>query len=84
MIYELSGYKVGSKLELVEYLPSEGVGPRVAGNRSATCGELHNGVIVIRLVVDGLSRVVCDGYDGYNKLTECVIGVLGDGTSLIA
>ena len=31
----------------------------MAGNRSSACGELNNGVIVVCLVVDGLSRSAC-------------------------
>ena len=56
VVSELSGHEIGSKLELIEYLSTKGVGLGVAGNRSATCGEFHNGVIVALLVVDDLGK----------------------------
>ena len=54
VINELSGNEVGSKLELIEFFTAEGVGLGVPGYIATTCRELHNGVIVVCLVVDGL------------------------------
>ena len=76
MIYELSGNEIGSKLEFVEDLTTEGVSFGMAGDRSATCGELHNGVIVIRLVVDGLSRAACGSDHLLGHLTLGIIIIL--------
>ena len=76
MVNELSGNEVGSKLELVEHLTAEGVGLRVTCYRSSTCGELHNGVIVIRLVVDCLSRAACGSDNLLGYLTFGIVIIL--------
>ena len=59
MIYELTGNAIRAELKLVEYLASKGVGLRVAGNATVTCGEFHHSGVIGRFVVDGLSRSAC-------------------------
>ena len=76
VVNELSGNKVGSELELVEYLTTERVGPRVAGNRSVTCRELYNGLVIIGLVVDGLSRSACGSDHLLSHLTFGIVIIL--------
>ena len=56
VVYELSGNEVCSKLELIEYLTTEGVGLGVAGYVATACIELNGGVVIVCLIVDGLSR----------------------------
>ena len=76
VVNELSGNKVGSELELVEHLTTEGVGLGVAGNRSATCGELHNGLVIIGLVVDGLNGATCGSDNLLSHLTFGIVIIL--------
>lgn len=40
------------------------------------CGELHNGVIVIRLIVDGLSSAACGSNHLYGHLTFGIVIIL--------
>ena len=76
VVNELSGNEVGSELELVEYLTTEGVGLGVAGHRSSACRELHNGLVIIGLVVDGLSRAVCGRDNLLGHLTFGIVIIL--------
>ena len=76
VVNKLSGYEVGSKLELVEHLTVEGVGLGMAGNRSAACGELYNGVVIVGFVVDGLSRAVCGSDHLLGHLTLSIVEIL--------
>ena len=76
VVNELSGNEVGSELELVEHLTTERVGLGVAGNRSATCGELHNGLVIIGLVVDGLGRATCGSDHLLSHLTFGIVIIL--------
>jgi hypothetical protein len=48
----------------------------VAGYSSASSGELHNGVIVVCLVVDGLSRTACRSDHLLDHLTFSIIVIL--------
>ena len=57
-VRKLSRNKSCAELKLIEYLTTEGVCLGVAGNRLCACGELDNGVAVIRLAEDHLLRAV--------------------------
>ena len=48
----------------------------MAGHRSATCGELHNGVIVALFVVDGPSRSTCGSDYLLGHLTFDIVIIL--------
>ena len=75
MIHKLSGYEVLTRLQLIEHLSAKRVGLGVAGDGSAACGELHNGIIVARLVVDG----VCCTISGNNDLSDHLsFGIVGE------
>ena len=76
MVMELTGYKACTKLELVENLAAEGVVLGVTGYRSAACEELHNGVVIICLVVDGLSRAGGRSDDFLGYLTFGIVIIL--------
>ena len=76
MVSELSGNEVGSKLEFVEYLTPKRIGLGVTGDRSATGGELHNGVIVALFVVDGPSRSTCGSDYLLGHLTFDIVIIL--------
>ena len=76
VVNELSGNEVGSELELVEHFTTERVGLGVAGNRSSACGELHNGLVIIGLVVDGLSRATCGSDNFLGHLTFGIVIIL--------
>ena len=76
VVNELSGNKVGSKLEFVEYLTTEGVGLGVTGYCSSACGELYNGVIVGILIVNGMSGVIGVGDHLLGHLTFGIVIIL--------
>ena len=48
----------------------------MARNRSADCGEFHNGVVVVGLVVDGLSRAACRRDHLLGHLTLSIVIIL--------
>ena len=48
----------------------------MAGNRSSACGELHNGLVIIGLVVDGLGRAACGSDNLLSHLTFGIVIIL--------
>ena len=61
-VVKLADEEAASQLQFVKELSSKAVGLRMARNRSAARGELYHGVVVVRLVIDGLRCSVGKGH----------------------